>query len=469
MSTTSVTTTNIPKLTHDPSTYAGWRTAIEVALQLADSWNAALGLDAEPNRARWINRAPGATGTVLARNARAGSAMPEASETTSGNAMTADERKEWEKWQTRESKAQGMLKASVSLAIKLDLDDLKSAGDMWTHCEHLHALNIVENQREVRRKLYSLDLQDDATSEEMAAHVELFSRLIMEAKLVGIGCTSHERAAMFVGTILGPTFRPVIAEINAVEETKRDWPLVLSKYNAESARRKARPLARSTAPRGGAVLAAVGQPRISREAAEQGRKDRRPDMSKIECYECHNTGHYARDCWSKTKGGSNQPRSGQVSKNHHRGQRGAQRGRNTHTRNDDSKEEGRISLSKALFDEHESWAGLTVGSEPMQSWADMEDDGKELEPIKWPDEGAIEANPWADMAMFTQDSILIAGEPVQPTWVVDSGRRTISQLAESCFEAHASLRSQRCSGWRTGQHPTNNAHRNRRRAPVLGS
>ncbi|GFZ44321.1 hypothetical protein JCM24511_02043 [Saitozyma sp. JCM 24511] len=192
MSTTSVTTTNIPKLTHDPSTYAGWRTAIEVALQLADSWNAALGLDAEPNRARWINRAPGATGTVLVRNARAGSAMPEVSETTSGNAMTADERKEWEKWQTRESKAQGMLKASVSLAIKLDLDNLKSAGDMWTHCEHLHALNIVENQREVRRKLYSLDLQDDATSEEMAAHVELFSRLIMEAKLVGIGHTLHE-------------------------------------------------------------------------------------------------------------------------------------------------------------------------------------------------------------------------------------------------------------------------------------
>ena len=332
MSTTSVTTTNIPKLTHDPSTYAGWRTAIEVALQLADSWNAALGLDAEPNRARWINRAPGATGTVLARNARAGSAMPEASETTSGNAMTADERKEWEKWQTRESKAQGMLKASVSLAIKLDLDDLKSAGDMWTHCEHLHALNIVENQREVRRKLYSLDLQDDATSEEMAAHVELFSRLIMEAKLVGIGHTSHERAAMFVGTILGPAFRPVIAEINAVEEAKRDWPLVLSKYNAESARRKARPLARSTVPRGGAVLATVGQPRISREAAEQGRKDRRPDMSKIECYECHKIGHYARDCWSKTKGDSNQPRGGQVSKNHHRGQRGAQRGRNTHTK-----------------------------------------------------------------------------------------------------------------------------------------
>jgi hypothetical protein len=129
-----------------------------------------------------------------------------------------------------------------------------------------------------------------------------------------------------------------------------------------------------------------------------------------------------RDCWSKIKGGSNQPRGGQVSKNHHHGQRGVQRGtRNTRTKGEDSKEEGRISLSKALFDEHESWAGLTVGSDPVQSWADMEDDGDELEPIKWPDEEAIEVNPWADMAMFTQDSILLAGEPVQATWLLDSG------------------------------------------------
>jgi hypothetical protein len=51
----------------------------------------------------------------------------------------------------------------------------------------------------------------------------------------------------------------------------------------------------------------------------------------------------------------------------------------------------------------------------------MEDDGDELEPIKWPDEEAIEVNPWADMAMFTQDSILLAGEPVQATWLLDSG------------------------------------------------
>jgi hypothetical protein len=103
MSNTTVTTTDIPKLMHDPSTYAGWRAAVEVALQLADCWNAALGLDREPNGARWMNQAPGATGTVTTRNARAGSAVPEVSETLSGHAMTAEEKKEWEKCQKRES------------------------------------------------------------------------------------------------------------------------------------------------------------------------------------------------------------------------------------------------------------------------------------------------------------------------------------------------------------------------------
>jgi hypothetical protein len=37
------TISDIPELPHDPSTYAGWGSAIEGALQLADSWNAARG------------------------------------------------------------------------------------------------------------------------------------------------------------------------------------------------------------------------------------------------------------------------------------------------------------------------------------------------------------------------------------------------------------------------------------------
>jgi hypothetical protein len=75
---------------------------------------------------------------------------------------------------------------------------------------------------------------------------------------VRIQHTSHERAAMFVATIPGQSYCPVIAEIND-QCRGREGPQLATgplKYNAESARRKARPLARSTAPRGGAMLGA---------------------------------------------------------------------------------------------------------------------------------------------------------------------------------------------------------------------
>ncbi|RSH80824.1 hypothetical protein EHS25_006993 [Saitozyma podzolica] len=50
-------------------------------------------------------------------------------------------------------------------------------------------------------------------------------------------------------------------------EAVRDWLLVLSKNDAEPVRHKAAPLAA-----GGPVLFTVGQRRISRETAEQGRQ-----------------------------------------------------------------------------------------------------------------------------------------------------------------------------------------------------
>jgi hypothetical protein len=51
------------------------------------------------------------------------------------------------------------------------------------------------------------------------------------------------------------------------------------------------------------------------------------------------------------------------------------------------------------------------------------DDRNELDPIQWPDEEVIESNPWTDSTLFTEDSNLMAGEPVEPIWVVDSGAK----------------------------------------------
>lgn len=173
-----------------------------------------------------------------------------------------------EKWQKGESKPQ-VLKASVTMAIKLDLDHTKSVADLWVDCERMTYHNIVEKSRtrgEVRRKLYSLDLREDATSEEIAANVELFSRIFMKAKLVGMGYTSLQRSCDFRGD--GPwTFLPRshCRDQRCIREGSR-LTIGTLEYNAESARCKVRPLALNTAPRGGALLAKVGRRRVTRGA-----------------------------------------------------------------------------------------------------------------------------------------------------------------------------------------------------------
>jgi hypothetical protein len=134
MSATRVSLPEIPKLSHNPSSYAPWRASIEVNLQLTDCWNAVLGLDLEPTRARYANRITAEPPHVDDRNVRAGSVAPDATETTTGVAMTSEEKREWERWQMRESRAQGMLKGTVSMAVKLDIEEMLSAAEMWLYC-----------------------------------------------------------------------------------------------------------------------------------------------------------------------------------------------------------------------------------------------------------------------------------------------------------------------------------------------
>jgi hypothetical protein len=89
-------------------------------------------------------------------------------------------------------------------------------------------------------------------------------------------------------------------------------------------------------------------------------------MSKVKCYDGHKTGLYARDRRSKGKGSGEQPRGDQFSKKQRRGRKGATRQATATFNDENSKGQGRISLSQAMFDEHKLWVGLMVDAKPSE-------------------------------------------------------------------------------------------------------
>ena len=304
-----------------------------------------------------------------------------------------------------------MLKGTVSMAIKLDIEDSLDAHSMWLYCERLHSISTKENQREVQRKLFSFDLRDDATSEEMAAHIEDFSQTVMHARVVGLTFSSLDRASLFMQSILAPSFRPVLTELNSISDLLRDWPTVLSKYNAESARRRARPLPRA---RAGVVLAAPG-PRATRVAAARPKERAPRAMLAVECYNCSKKGHFARDCRSAKRTDT-------------KNTRGHTNGRITPRVLDRQPlvDEPKAMLSIALFDEQSAWIDVTTAKEAVVDWADIshyEDD----RPSEWPE--MAKENPWIEMPKvnYADDCVMdISGKPIKPVWVVDSGATHLS-------------------------------------------
>ncbi|RXK35557.1 hypothetical protein M231_07189 [Tremella mesenterica] len=195
---TQISFENLPKLSYNPSTYASWRKAIKVYLQIGDVWNVVSGNDTKPGREG-----------VRPATERAGSVPPTVliEGQVVGRRITGEELKEWEKWQARENKAQGMIKGTVTEAAMLDLSEKMSAKEMWDYCLKMHVTATNENQRNVHQALFSYDLREDATAEEMAKHVEDFSKTMAEAKLVGLNFDSQERAGLFLNTILAPAYR----------------------------------------------------------------------------------------------------------------------------------------------------------------------------------------------------------------------------------------------------------------------
>lgn len=56
--------------------------------------------------------------------------------------LSWEDRKDWERRQARESRAQATLKGTASQAVRLDIEDLLAAVDMWKYCDQMHEADI---------------------------------------------------------------------------------------------------------------------------------------------------------------------------------------------------------------------------------------------------------------------------------------------------------------------------------------
>ena len=159
------------------------------------------GSDTEPSRA--ADAAP--------RTVRAGSVPPTVGESAS-ESTTEQHNKlndimkrenfltKWSSWQQRESKVQGILRATVSTGILVDIINKHSAKEMWDFIVETHQIDSTEDRSRIAGALDRLKLRNNPTAAEMEENLEKFNRLILEAEMAKMEISENDRIERFIMT-----------------------------------------------------------------------------------------------------------------------------------------------------------------------------------------------------------------------------------------------------------------------------
>jgi hypothetical protein len=284
--TSKVSLSDIPVLKNNAN-YTAWRQAVEAQLLLAGAIGIIDGSDKEPYRGT-----PGQS--VSGRTERAGSARPSAPESTTKGELTKDEKLEWSKWQKNEEKVQGVIRATVSKGILVDLLDMSSAKAMWDFIEEIHKQDTPEEQAAVRDALATLRLGENASADQMETHLEDFNVLLLRAMTAKLAITQDDRVQRFLAT-LPRSLNTLRQQFRMCDIEKRTWREVLKQYNLEIA-----DIRRLEGPKKeeGKAMYVKDQRQKKNVNGNQNRDSTRPkrDSQKGECFRCHKPRHFMKDC-----------------------------------------------------------------------------------------------------------------------------------------------------------------------------
>ncbi|CAD7065846.1 unnamed protein product, partial [Tilletia caries] len=122
----------------------------------------------------------------------------EESTTAALTIVSAEEKKNLKFWLERDRKAMAIMRRTISDALKVDIEDCRSAKEIWDQLCSLHDLTAPEHRAEIKRELLNHFLLEGT---DLKAHLDGFLRMLYKASGAGLRYADEDKCLMFLDTL----------------------------------------------------------------------------------------------------------------------------------------------------------------------------------------------------------------------------------------------------------------------------
>ncbi|KAE8206478.1 hypothetical protein CF319_g9660, partial [Tilletia indica] len=223
---------------------------------------------------------------------------------TTEDTPSVDEKSPGKSWMDRNRKSIALMRRTISDALKVDIEECRSAKEIWSRLCEIHDLETPEYRGEVKRELATYFFAEGGDLKE---HLDGFLRLLLKAASAGLKYNDEDKSGMFLET-LPESFDLLKLHWKLMESAKKSFLELRRQYNllgAERTRTQARSMAAVlfTKQKGSQQemrnAPAPNHTHGDRKSGAIGSKIK--GVAKIKCFRCKEFGHMKRDC-PKRKG-----------------------------------------------------------------------------------------------------------------------------------------------------------------------